>query len=88
MTENIDLYGFKQSELTQSEADILCILNKGLTIQPSPATASVDLAKSLREHVSKSESLDDAEEFLWDFWTTLIGVIRVTPLDHLFFLYA
>ncbi|KAJ5918360.1 hypothetical protein N7454_010735 [Penicillium verhagenii] len=67
MTENIDLYALKQSELTQSEADVLRILNEGLTIQPSPATTSADLAKSLREHLSKSESLDDAEEFLWDF---------------------
>ncbi|KAJ5939726.1 hypothetical protein N7466_002860 [Penicillium verhagenii] len=82
MTENIDLYALKQSELTKSEADVLRILNEGLTIQASPATASADLTESLREHVSKSESLDDAEEFLWDFWTTLMGVIRVTPLDH------
>lgn len=87
MTENVDiyaldLYALKQSDLTQSEADVLRILNDSLANQPDPATASAKLVRSLREHGSKSESLEIIENFLWDLWTTLMDLVRVLPIDH------
>jgi hypothetical protein len=84
MTQNIDLDVSKRPDLTQSEADVLSILNEALASQADPASASADLARSLREYISSqgSESLEIAADVLWDLWAILLDVVRIVPVDH------
>ena len=82
MAEDIDLYALKQSDSTQSQANVLRILNGALTSQSDPAAASAELVRSLREHGSQSVSPEGIENFLWDLWLILLDVIRVVPIDH------
>lgn len=82
MTENIDLDPSKRSDLNEGEADVLRIINEALTSQVDPATASANLASSLREHISQSESPLIASDRLWDSWVMILDVVRELPIDH------
>lgn len=82
--ENIDLGLSKRSDLTQSEADILRILNKALKSVVDPAAASATLARSLREHISLqgSQFSQIASAALWELWEILLEVVCIVPIDH------
>jgi hypothetical protein len=84
MTENPKLEVSRPEELTQGEADVLRILNEVLTSEVDPATASANLARSLREHISSqaSGSLGIASELLWDLWAILLEVVGTVSIDH------
>ncbi|KAJ5609906.1 hypothetical protein N7528_009172 [Penicillium herquei] len=81
MTEDIDLDVLK-SDLTPYEADALRILKEALTSQPNPAAASAQLARTLREHCLRFESLALASTFLEHLWMVLLDVLAIVPIDH------
>ncbi|KAJ5357207.1 hypothetical protein N7541_004365 [Penicillium brevicompactum] len=82
--ENIELHPSRRSDLTQSEADILRILNKALTSLVNPAAASATLARSLREHISLqgSQSSQITSATLLELWEILLEVVCIVPIDH------
>ena len=81
----IDLDPSKRSDLNQSEAEILRILNNVSTSLVDPTVvASVNLARSLREHISSqaSGSSQAASAALWELWAIVLEVVCIVPIDH------
>ncbi|KAK4099128.1 hypothetical protein N658DRAFT_508970 [Parathielavia hyrcaniae] len=68
--------------MTQSQTDVLRILEGALNSNGDLATAAAKLADDLRQFFISSESEQTASALLWDLWAVLLNVVRIVPIEH------
>jgi hypothetical protein len=82
MAAKIDLGVLKDPDMTQSQADVLRILDGALNSSGDPATAAAKLADNLRQFFISSQSEETASALLWDLWMVLLDAVRIVPIEH------